>query len=188
MLKHLTVVALVLASAAPLMAKEPAAKKTALDYKVNNINGKEVDLNQYKGKVLLIVNVASKCGKTPQYKDLQALHEKYGEKGLKVMGFPCNQFGGQEPGTNAEVLQFCQDRYDVTFDMFAKIDVNGKKQHELYKHLTTVAAKPKGAGKVSWNFEKFLVDREGNVVGRYSPNVKPTSPLLTSQIEAELKK
>ncbi len=187
MLKHLTAFALVLAAATPLLAEAPA-EKSALDHKVKTITGKEVDLNDYKGKVLLVVNVASRCGRTPQYKDLQALHEKYGEKGLKVMGFPCNQFGKQEPGTNAEVLEFCKDRYNVTFDMFSKIDVNGEEAHPFYKHLTSVPAKPKGAGDVGWNFEKFLISKEGKVVGRYSSRTSPSSPLVKAQIEAELKK
>ena len=130
--------------------------------------------------------MASECGLTPQYEQLQALHEKYGEQGLAVLGFPCNQFGLQEPGTAAEIQEFCQTQYGVKFDMFAKIDVNGDKACPLYKHLTALDTKPKGAGKISWNFEKFVIDRKGNVVARFSPPTRPDSEEVTTLIEREL--
>nr|WP_197452570.1 glutathione peroxidase [Rosistilla carotiformis] len=157
------------------------------DFKMESIDGKSVDLAQYKGKVILVVNVASACGLTPQYEGLEALYEKYKDKGLVVLGFPCNQFGKQEPGTSAEIQAFCKSNYDVSFPMFAKVEVNGEEACPLYKHLTAVDTKPKGAGKVSWNFEKFLVDGHGHVVGRYSPQTEPDDAELTQQIESLLK-
>jgi glutathione peroxidase len=158
-------------------------------YKMKDLAGKEVDLaQQYKGKVLLIVNVASKCGLTPQYKDLQALHEKYGAKGLCVVGFPCNQFGAQEPGSSDEIREFCTANYGVKFDLMGKIEVNGEGACDLYKHLTALETQPKGAGKIKWNFEKFLVGRDGKVVARFEPQAKPTDPLLIQAIETELGK
>jgi len=169
------------------MAEEKAP--AALAFKMKNLTGENVDLGKkYQGKVLLVVNVASECGLTPQYKQLQALHEKYGEKGLSVMGFPCNQFGAQEPGTAKQIQQFCSTQFGVKFDMFSKIDVNGEDACPLYKHLTALDAKPKGAGKVQWNFEKFVIDREGNVVARFSPRTKPDAPELTAVLERELAK
>ena len=163
-------------------------EKTALRFKMKSLGGKEVDLSKYEGKVALIVNVASKCGFTPQYKQLQDLHEKYADKGLAVLGFPCNQFLRQEPGSAEEIRQFCQVNYGVTFDMFAKIDVNGKDAAELYRLLTSLETKPKGPGKVSWNFEKFLLDRNGFVVGRFGSRTKPDDPELVALIERELAK
>jgi glutathione peroxidase len=165
-----------------------AQEKTVLNYKVKALDGKDVDLADYKGKVVLIVNVASKCGLTPQYEQLEAIYKKYGEEGLAVLGFPCNQFGGQEPGTAEEIQEFCEANYGVTFDLFEKIDVNGDGAAELYKTLTALETKPTGPGKISWNFEKFLVDREGNVVARFSPKTKPDDPEVTKAIEAELAK
>lgn len=160
-----------------------------IGYKMKSLDGKEVDLaKQYQGKVLLVVNVASKCGLTPQYEDLQALQEKYGDKGLCVLGFPCNQFGQQEPGSAAEIREFCSANYGVKFDLFGKIDVNGDGACELYKHLTALDTQPKGAGKISWNFEKFLIGRNGKVVARFEPRAKPTEPLVIQAIEAELGK
>jgi glutathione peroxidase len=147
-----------------------------------------VDLSQYKGKVLLVVNTASECGYTPQYAGLQALHDKYGKQGLAVLGFPCNQFGGQEPGTAAEIAKFCKANYGVTFGMFEKIDVNGKNQAPLYKYLTSQEASSKDPGPVKWNFEKFLIGRDGKVVARYRSKVEPDSGELTGAIQAELAK
>ena len=160
----------------------------ALKFKMKNIDGKEVDLSKYKGRVLLVVNLASKWGLTPQYLQLQALHDKYNKKGLSVMGFPCNQFGKQEPGTNLEIKAFCTQRYDVTLDMFAKIDVNGETACGLYKHLTALDTPPKGAGKVSWNFEKFVIGKDGKVVARFEPRTKPDAPEVLKAIEAALAK
>ena len=173
-----------LALPALLFATMPAdAHECDINHTVKNIDGESVDLHDYEGKVVLIVNVASKCGHTPQYEGLQALYEKYQDKGLVVLAFPCNQFGGQEPGSESEIAQFCKANYGVTFPMFSKVDVNGKNADPLFKDLTAKAAQPAGDGKVSWNFEKFLVDREGNLVGRYKSKTKPMSDELTAEIE-----
>ena len=137
-------------------------------------------------KVLLIVNVASKCGATPQYKDLQALEAQYGKKGLKVLGFPCNQFGKQEPKSNADIKDFCTTKFKVTFDMFSKIDVNGKSADPLYSYLTSKETNPNHSGKVKWNFEKFLINSKGEIVNRFRTRVKPTDKEVISAIEAEL--
>jgi glutathione peroxidase len=145
----------------------------ALKFQMKQLDGQTVDLSKYQGKVVMIVNVASKCGLTPQYEQLQALHEKYGDQGLAVLGFPCNQFGKQEPGSESEIQEFCTKNYGVTFDMFAKIDVNGDNASELYKYLTKLDTQPKGAGDISWNFEKFILDREGNVIARFEPRTRP---------------
>jgi glutathione peroxidase len=153
---------------------------------VKGMDGTEVPLSKYEGKVLLIVNVASKCGLTNQYTQLQAVYEKYKDKGLVVLGFPCNQFGGQEPGTNAEIQQFCSSNYRVTFDLFDKINVNGDQASPLYKQLTSIGAAPKGTGNVSWNFEKFVVDRKGNIVGRFDPKITPENKDLVALIEKSL--
>jgi glutathione peroxidase len=169
-------------------ATAAAQEKTVLDLKMKSLDGKDVDLADYKGKVVLIVNVASKCGLTPQYEQLEAIYKKYSEEGLAILGFPCNQFGGQEPGTAEEIQEFCKANYGVTFDLFEKIDVNGDGAAELYKTLTALETKPTGPGKISWNFEKFLVDRNGVVVARFSPKTKPDDPEVTKAIEAELAK
>jgi len=155
------------------------------DINVKTIDGKEVKFADYQGNVLLIVNVASKCGYTPQYTGLEQLNKDYGSKGLKVMGFPCNDFGAQEPGSNEEIAQFCQTNYGVDFDMFDKVHAKGSEQHPLYDTLTS-AVEPQG--DVAWNFEKFLVDKQGNVVARYKSGVTPTSSELTQAIEAQLAK
>jgi len=166
-----------------------SAVASDIDFKMKSLDGKEVDLAKtYKGKVLLVVNVASKCGLTPQYKDLQALHEKYAAKGLCVLGFPCNQFLQQEPGSASEIRQFCTTKYGVQFDMFEKIDVNGAGACALYKHLTALPTLPKGSGDISWNFEKFLIGRDGKVVARFKPQTKPADPELIKAIEAGLAK
>ena len=137
---------------------------------------------------MLFVNVASECGLTPQYRSLQALHESLGPKGLVVIGVPCNQFGGQEPGTASEIQSFCQKNYGVTFPMLEKVDVNGDKACALYKHLTSLETKPKGAGKVGWNFEKFLLGRDGQVAARFNPTTEPDSEELLKAVKAELAK
>jgi len=155
------------------------------DISVKTIDGKEVKFADYQGNVLLIVNVASKCGYTPQYTGLEQLNKDYGSKGLKVLGFPCNDFGAQEPGTNEEIGQFCQTNYGVEFDMFDKVHAKGGEKHPLYETLTS-SVEPKE--DVAWNFEKFLVDKKGNVVARYKSGVTPTSSELTQAIEAELAK
>lgn len=159
-----------------------------LNFKMKSLSGKEVSLDKYLGKVVLIVNVASKCGLTPQYEQLEALHENYADKGLAILGFPCNQFGKQEPGTAAEIQQFCTENYGVKFDLFEKVEVNGDGACPLYKHLTGLKTKPKGPGKVAWNFEKFLLDRNGQVVARFQPRTKPNAAELVNLIERELSK
>jgi glutathione peroxidase len=158
-----------------------------LQGKMKSLAGQEVDLTQYQGHVVLIVNVASQCGYTPQYKGLQALYDKYRQSGLRVLGFPCNQFGRQEPGTSEQIAQFCQRHYGVTFDMFEKVDVNGKNQCDLYKYLTSPETNPKGAGPIQWNFEKFLMARDGTVMARFGSSVAPESKTLVEAIEREIK-
>ncbi|WP_326524586.1 glutathione peroxidase [Sphingomonas sp.] len=140
---------------------------------VTAANGTEADLSSYAGEVLLIVNTASKCGFTPQYEGLEALHRQYGERGFEVLGFPCNQFGAQEPGDAAEIANFCSLTYDVTFPVFAKVDVNGEAAAPLFKHLKKAAPGLLGSESIKWNFTKFLVDRAGKVVSRYAPTTKP---------------
>lgn len=147
-------------------------------------SGETTTLAKIEGKVMLIVNVASKCGYTRQYEQLQKLHERYGDKGLVVMGFPCNQFGGQEPGTNEEIAEFCQLNYGVTFPLFDKIEVNGPARHPLYDALT--GEDSPFPGRIGWNFTKFLVDSEGTVLARYPSRVKPDAPEVITAIEAAL--
>ena len=176
-------------SAEDQAAQTPAAKTpAALNFKVQSLDGKEVDLAQYQGKVVLVVNVASKCGLTPQYKALEALYQKYNDQGLVILGFPCNQFHGQEPGTAEEIRKFCTSKYNVTFPLMAKIEVNGPGASELYKHLKALDAKPKGPGEVTWNFEKFVIGRNGEVVARFKPQTKPDAAEVISVIESELAK
>lgn len=143
------------------------------DFTVTSIDGKPVSLSTYRDKVLLIVNTASQCGFTPQYKGLQALYDKYASQGFEVLGFPCNQFGQQEPGSTSEIQSFCEMRFGVTFPLFQKIDVNGSNAHPLYNYLTKAAPGILGTEAIKWNFTKFLVDRAGNVVKRYSSLAKP---------------
>lgn len=158
---------------------------TISDITIKTINGEDQLLNQYTGKVLLIVNVASYCGYTPQYEGLEKLNQKYGEAGLSILGFPCNDFGAQEPGSNEEIVQFCTSKYGVTFELFDKVHAKGSQQHPLYARLTN-AVKP--TGPVAWNFEKFLVDKHGEVVARFKSTVKPDSPEIIAIIERELAK
>ncbi len=148
---------------------------TVHDFSAKDIDGKDIALGEHRGKVLLVVNVASKCGFTPQYTGLEALHRKLAPRGFAVLGFPCDQFGHQEPGDEAEIKDFCRLKYDVSFPMFAKIEVNGEGAHPLYKHLKTEAKGILGSESVKWNFTKFLIDKEGLVVRRYAPNDKPES-------------
>ncbi|MDX1496800.1 MAG: glutathione peroxidase [Salinisphaeraceae bacterium] len=148
------------------------------------IDGEEKPLSDFKGKVMLVVNTASKCGFTPQYKGLEALYREYNDKGLEILGFPCDQFGHQEPGDEDEIKNFCSLTYDVSFPMFAKIKVNGDDAHPVYKYLKNEKSGLLGTGGIKWNFTKFLVDREGNVVKRYAPTDKPES--LAKDIEALL--
>lgn len=165
-------------------AEEKAASPLTL--KVKSIDGKEVDLSQYLGKVVMIVNVASKCGLTPQYEQLQALYDKYKEKGFVILGFPANNFLGQEPGTDEEVKFFCQSKYNVTFDMFSKISVDGNDIAPLYKLLTSTEENGKFGGSIKWNFTKFLVGKNGKVVARFEPKTKPDTPEVIQAIETAL--
>lgn len=151
------------------------------DFKMNDIHGHEQRLADYKGRVLLLVNVASQCGLTPQYKGLQALFEKYKDRGLVVLGFPANDFGAQEPGSDAEISEFCESRFHVSFPMFSKISVKGDGMHPLYKYLTKESPQ---AGDIKWNFQKFLVDRQGQVIANIDPKTEPKD--LEAKIEALL--
>ena len=193
MFKHallllIAIVAMPGCSASNATEQEPTKVSKPLSFTMKSLDGKDVDLSKYEGKVVLIVNVASKCGLTPQYEQLQALHDKYAEDGLAILGFPCNQFLFQEPGTAEQIQEFCRVNYGVTFDMFAKVKVKGKDACELYKTLTALDTKPVGPGKISWNFEKFIIGRDGEVVARFSPRTKPDDPAILKVIEAELAK
>jgi glutathione peroxidase len=154
------------------------------DFSVDDISGKPVKLDKYRDKVMLVVNTASQCGFTPQYKGLEALYEKYHGKGLEVLGFPCNQFGAQEPGTEKEIAQFCEVNYGVTFPLFAKVDVNGANAAPVYKYLKAEKPGLLGSEAIKWNFTKFLVDRKGKVLARYAPNDTPES--MAGEIEKAL--
>ena len=168
--------------------KKDGSAKSVLDYSMKSLGGQPVELQKYKGKVVLVVNTASKCGLTPQYTELQDLYEKYKDRGLVVLGFPCNQFGIQEPGSAKEISEFCTKNYGVTFDMFDKVEVNGDGACELYKTLTGLDLKPKGSGSVKWNFEKFLIDREGQAVARFDPRTSPDDETIVAEIEKLLGK
>jgi carboxymethylenebutenolidase len=167
-------------------AETEADKAGGLDFKVTDIQGNPVQLSDYHGQVLLVVNVASKCGMTPQYKQLQELYAKYGDRGLVVLGFPCNQFLGQEPGTDEEIATFCTTTYNVTFPMFSKIEVKGDNQAPLYAWLTGLELAPVGSGEISWNFEKFLIGRDGQPIARFGPRTKPDHKDVVAAIEAAL--
>ena len=156
------------------------------DQKINTLEGEPADLSQYKGKALLMVNVASKCGLTPQYEGLEKLHETYGSRGFEVLGFPCNQFMGQEPGTAEEIETFCSTNYGVTFPLLAKTDVNGDDRHPLYAELTKTPDDGGEAGDIQWNFEKFLLTPGGTVVNRFRPRTVPDAPEVIAAIEAVL--
>jgi glutathione peroxidase len=156
------------------------------DIPLRTLDGRPTSLAEYRGKTLLIVNVASRCGLTPQYAGLERLHEQYARRGFTVLGFPCNQFGGQEPGTAEEIETFCSTTYGVTFPMFAKVDVNGADRHPLYARLTEVADADGTAGDVQWNFEKFLVGPGGDVRARFRPQVQPDDPALVEAVEKAL--
>jgi glutathione peroxidase len=160
--------------------------KTIHDFELKNIDGKAQKLSAYKGKVVLVVNVASKCGLTPQYKGLEALYEEKQDAGFVVLGFPCNQFGGQEPGSDAEVAAFCSTKYDVSFPLFSKLDVNGASRAPLYAWLTAEKTKPDGPGDIAWNFAKFVVGKDGRVKARFNPRVEPSSAELKSAIDDAL--
>jgi glutathione peroxidase len=160
-----------------------SAQKLA-DIPLRDINGKDTSLKAYEGKVLMIVNVASRCGNTPQYKALQAIHDKYKDKGFEVLGFPCNDFGAQEPGSNEQIKEFCTKEYGVTFPMFDKLHVKGPEQHPLYTALS--GKESPYPGNVTWNFGKFLVGRDGKILKRFDPKTKPDSVEVTQAIESAL--
>jgi glutathione peroxidase len=190
-MRHPAALTLAAAVAAVLLSAQAgiAADKEAhsvLDFKVKDIDGQEVDLAKFKGDVLLIVNTASKCGLTPQYESLQSLHETYKDKGFQVLAFPANEFGQQEPGSDAEIKTFCKVNYDVSFPVFSKIVVKGEGIHPLYQFLTSEKTNPGNAGVIPWNFTKFLVDREGKVIARFEPKVTPDSPQVVKAIESAL--
>ena len=160
----------------------------ALAYTMKDIDGQDLDLGKYQGQVVLVVNVASKCGLTPQYADLQKLYDKYKDQGFVILGFPANNFATQEPGTNAQIKEFCSTKYAVTFPMFAKISVKGDDIAALYKYLTGLTTAPQPAGEITWNFEKFLIGREGTVVARFAPKTVPSDEAITKALETELAK
>lgn len=180
-MKSFAVLFLFLISIFNMSAQE---SKSVHDFTMDNITGEPVDLSSYEGKVLLIVNVASKCGLTPQYEDLEKLFQKYKDQDFMILGFPANNFMGQEPGTDEEIATFCQKNYGVSFDMFSKISVKGKDIHPLYEFLTSDEA----GEKVAWNFQKFLIDKNGNLVKTFSPRTLPFDDELVAALEAELKK
>jgi glutathione peroxidase len=159
---------------------------TLHDFSAKTIDGTSKSLGDYKGKVALVVNVASQCGLTPQYAGLEELYANFKDKGLVVLGFPCNQFGGQEPGTEGEIKTFCETKFGVTFPMFSKVDVNGAGRDPLYAFLTSEPTSPDGPGDIRWNFAKFLVDRDGNVVARFAPTTPPASEEIVSAVEQQL--
>jgi glutathione peroxidase len=168
-------------------ADESAKKPTSvLGFQVKDIDGKAVDLSKYKGEVLLLVNTASQCGYTPQYEGLESVYEKYKSRGFEVLAFPANEFGHQEPGTNAEIKSFCSAKFNVTFPLFSKIVVKGEGIHPLYQFLTSAETNPKFAGPIPWNFSKFLVNRKGEVIARFEPKDAPESPKVTKEIEKAL--
>ncbi len=156
------------------------------DIPIHTLQGDDAKLGDYKGKTLLVVNVASKCGLTPQYEGLERLQKTYGDRGFSVIGFPCNQFMGQEPGTPEEIAQFCSATYGVTFPLMEKIDVNGEDRHPIYAELTEKEDAEGKAGDITWNFEKFLVSPAGEVVARYRPQVEPEDAAIVGDIEAQL--
>jgi len=172
---------------AMVSAQTPSKKPTSvLDFTMKDIDGKDVPLAKFQGKVLLIVNTASQCGYTPQYKGLQEIYQKYKDQGFEILAFPANEFGAQEPGTDDQIKQFCSSRFQVTFPLFSKIVVKGKGIHPLYEFLTSESTDPKHAGPIPWNFAKFLVNRKGEVVSRFEPGIKPDSTELNGAIEKAL--
>ncbi len=165
-------------------AMTPSEYKSVYDFTMKNIDGKDIKLSSYKGKVLLIVNVASRCGYTPQYEGLQKLYTTYKDKGLVILGFPANNFKEQEPGSNEEIKEFCSLKYGVSFPLFSKISVKGDDKHPLYKYLTE---NPENGGEITWNFNKFLVSKDGKVLAHFSQKDKPEDPKMAEAIEAALK-
>jgi glutathione peroxidase len=170
-----------------LMSAALFGASSVYEFSMNSIDGKPLPLASFKGKVMLIVNVASKCGFTPQYEGLEAVYEKYKDQGFVIVGFPANNFMAQEPGTNEEIKTFCSTKYNVKFPLYAKISVKGEDKAPLYQFLTDAGANPKTGGEIKWNFTKFLVDRDGKVVARFESAVKPDSPEVIAAIEKALK-
>lgn len=168
--------------------KEEKPVPASLNFTMKSLDGKDVKLSDYQGKVILMINTASKCGYTPQYEGLQKLYTKYQEKGLVLLGFPANDFKQQEPGTDAAIAEFCKENYGVTFPMFSKISVLGAEKAPLYKYLTDASNDPTKGGEVKWNFEKFLIGKDGKIIGRYRSAVTPQSDEIVKAIEAELAK
>lgn len=190
-LSVLSVIALLVAAASGENKKGSPKKETHMtsvyDFKVTDIDGNDVNLADYKGKVLLIVNVASKCGFTPQYKGLENIYRQYKDKGFEILGFPSNDFMGQEPETNEQIKSFCQLNYNVSFPMFAKISVKGRDIHPLYKFLTEKSTDPNFSGGITWNFNKFLIDRKGNIINRFGSRAEPQNTETIKAIEDALK-
>jgi glutathione peroxidase len=176
-----------LAASAALILAGAAIAGSLYDYTLNSIDGKPTPLGSFKGQVVLLVNVASRCGYTPQYTGLESLYEKYKGQGLVIVGVPANNFMGQEPGTNEEIKTFCHSKYNVTFPMMAKVSVKGDDTTPLYKFLTEKSTNPEFAGDLTWNFTKFLVGRDGTVIARFEPAVKPDDPAVIAAIEKALK-
>jgi glutathione peroxidase len=174
------------ADSPPAATSSQPATAPALAFTVQDIDGHDVALSQYQGKVILIVNVASKCGNTPQYAGLEAAYAKYKDRGFVILGFPANNFKSQEPGTNAQIKEFCEKTYQVDFPMFSKISVKGDDIAPLYKYLIALKTAPQPAGDITWNFEKFLIGRDGAVIARFAPKTKPEDPTVVSAIEAAL--
>ncbi len=195
MSKYILLISLLLFSSVALMAfgssrnsSSNVFESNVYEFSVLDIEGNKVDLSKYKGKVSLIVNTASKCGYTPQYKGLQAIYDKYKDDGFVVIGFPANNFGGQEPGSNEEIKEFCTSKYKVSFPMFAKISVKGEDQEALYKFLTNKELHPDTGGDITWNFNKFLIDKDGKVIARFSSKDAPESEKVTNAIDLALAK
>jgi glutathione peroxidase len=184
----LSIAALLAAVPWSIVSAQSEARKPAsvLGFTVKDIDGKDVPLSKYRGKVLLIVNTASQCGLTPQYKGLQEIYQKYKDQGFEVLAFPANEFGSQEPGTNGQIKEFCSTRYKVSFPLFSKIVVKGNGIHPLYHFLTSESTDPKFAGPIKWNFAKFLVNRKGEIVDRFDPQARPESAEVTGAIEKAL--
>lgn len=169
-----------------IMAAESFSNQSIYDITIDDVRGEKVELSRYKGKVLLFVNVASECGYTPQYEDLEKLYQKYKSKGLVIIGIPSNDFGEQEPGTNEEIIQFCTRTYNVTFPIMAKVKAKGDDKHPLFTFLTSGQGNVELAGDVAWNFEKFIVDKNGNILSRFRSKIKPDSPECIKSIELAL--
>jgi len=163
-----------------------AVDKSVYDYTLKSIDGQPTSFNAYRGKVMMVVNVASRCGYTPQYSALESVYEKYKDRGFVIVGVPANNFGSQEPGTNEEIKTFCTRKYNVQFPMMSKVSVKGSDTAPLYQYLTDASLHPKTGGEIKWNFTKFLVDRKGNIVSRFEPDVTPDSPQVIAAIEKSL--